>query len=32
MLQRIYGTAFASEKDLEKYINRMESPYLHPGY
>jgi threonyl-tRNA synthetase len=24
MLQRIYGTAFASEKDLEKYINRME--------
>lgn len=24
MLQRIYGTAFASEKELEKYINRME--------
>jgi len=24
MLQRIYGTAFASEKDLEKYIKRME--------
>jgi len=24
MLQRIYGTAFASEKDLEKHLNRME--------
>lgn len=24
MLQRIYGTAFASEKDLEKYLHRVE--------
>ncbi|RCW61233.1 threonine--tRNA ligase [Halanaerobium sp. ST460_2HS_T2] len=24
MLQRIYGTAFASEKDLEKYLTRIE--------
>ena len=24
MLQRIYGTAFASEKDLEKYLARVE--------
>lgn len=24
MLQRIYGTAFAKEKDLEKYLNRIE--------
>ncbi|MGM0549377.1 MAG: threonine--tRNA ligase [Bacillota bacterium] len=24
MLQRIYGTAFAKEKDLEKYLNRVE--------
>ncbi|MFW6267326.1 MAG: threonine--tRNA ligase [Halanaerobium sp.] len=24
MLQRIYGTAFASEKDLEKYLTRVE--------
>ncbi|SDN45946.1 threonyl-tRNA synthetase [Desulfonauticus submarinus] len=24
MLQRIYGTAFASEKDLKKYLSRLE--------
>ncbi len=24
MLQRIYGTAFASEKDLQKYLHRLE--------